>query len=64
MYCPRCRGEVESYQRSYSGPNHMLHALLTFFMCGLWLPIWIAVALLDGGQRSGAHCGRCHIRLG
>lgn len=26
-------------------PNHILHALLSFFTCGMWLPIWLVVAV-------------------
>jgi hypothetical protein len=33
------------------GPNHVLHAVLTLVTCGLWLPIWIIVAIL--GRRGG-----------
>jgi hypothetical protein len=31
---------------SGGGPNHALHAVLTFLSCGLWLPIWILVGHL------------------
>ena len=34
------------------GPNHALHAVLTLVTCGLWLPIWIIVAIL-GGRGGG-----------
>ncbi|OBJ37428.1 hypothetical protein A5630_04635 [Mycolicibacterium mucogenicum] len=34
------------------GPNHALHAILTFLSCGLWLPIWILVAIFGGGASS------------
>lgn len=27
------------------GPNHGLHFALTLFTCGMWLPVWILVAL-------------------
>lgn len=33
-----------------AGPNHALHAVLTLFTCGMWLPIWIIVAIVDAGQ--------------
>jgi Protein of unknown function (DUF2510) len=33
------------------GPNHALHAVLTLLTCGLWLPVWIIVAIL--GNRNG-----------
>jgi hypothetical protein len=34
------------------GTNHALHAVLTFFTRGLWLPIWILVAIFGGSSRS------------
>jgi hypothetical protein len=27
------------------GPNHALHAVLTFFTCGFWAPVWIIVTI-------------------
>jgi Protein of unknown function (DUF2510) len=39
---------------SGGGANHALHAVLTFLSCGLWLPIWILVALFDSGRGSSA----------
>jgi Protein of unknown function (DUF2510) len=33
-----------------TGPNHALHAVLTLFTCGAWLPIWIIIAIVDAGQ--------------
>jgi hypothetical protein len=34
------------------GPNHALHAVLTLLTIGLWLPIWILVAIF--GRRGGS----------
>lgn len=34
------------------GPNHALHAILTLLSCGLWLPIWILMAIFGGGSSS------------
>ncbi|WP_460369079.1 ComEA family DNA-binding protein [Actinocorallia lasiicapitis] len=31
--------------------NHALHALATFFLCGLWLPVWVAVMIGDSPKR-------------
>lgn len=31
--------------------NHILHLLLSFFTCGLWLPIWAIVAATGGVKR-------------
>lgn len=30
-----------------SGPNHALHLILTLLTCGMWLPIWVIVALFS-----------------
>ena len=30
------------------GVNHGLHLLLTVLTCGMWLPVWIIVAIMGG----------------
>ena len=30
-----------------SGTNHGLHLVLTIFTCGLWLPVWIIIAIIE-----------------
>jgi Protein of unknown function (DUF2510) len=42
---------------SGGGPNHALHAVLTFLSCGMWLPIWILVAIFSGSSRSAVAVG-------
>ena len=32
--------------------NHVLHAILTVFLLGLWLFVWIPVAILGGERRE------------
>ncbi len=39
------------------GVNHALHLVLTLLTCGLWLPIWILVAIFSGGSRAVAVSG-------
>jgi Protein of unknown function (DUF2510) len=34
------------------GVNHALHAVLTFFTCGMWLPVWILIAIFGSSSRS------------
>jgi Protein of unknown function (DUF2510) len=34
------------------GVNHALHAVLTFFTCGMWLPVWIIIAIFGNSSRS------------
>lgn len=31
--------------------NHALHAILTIFLCGAWLPIWVILAATGGEKR-------------
>lgn len=31
--------------------NHVLHVVLSFLTCGLWIPIWIVVAVIEGSRR-------------
>jgi hypothetical protein len=33
-------------------PNHTLHAIITFFTCGLWGIVWIVIALTGGEKRT------------
>lgn len=33
-------------------PNHILHLLLTVFTVGLWLPVWLLVAIVSGEKRK------------
>jgi threonine/homoserine/homoserine lactone efflux protein len=33
-----------------SGPNTALHLALTVFTCGMWLPVWLIIALVDNRQ--------------
>ena len=33
-----------------TGPNHGLHLVLTLLTCGMWLPIWLLVAIVGNRQ--------------
>ncbi len=33
-----------------SGTNHGLHLILTLLTCGLWLPVWIILVIVNGGR--------------
>ena len=44
-----------------TGPNHLLHLLLTLFTCGMWLPIWLLVTIFSGRQ---VHVGGTGTRSG
>lgn len=32
------------------GTNHGLHLVLTLLTCGLWLPVWIIMVIVNGGR--------------
>lgn len=36
-----------------AGPNHALHLILTLLTCGIWLPVWIIVSIVDAASTSG-----------
>jgi hypothetical protein len=36
------------------GTSHGLHAVLTLLSCGLWLPIWILVAIFSSGTSASS----------
>lgn len=33
-------------------PNHVLHLLLSVFTLGIWLPVWIVLAVVMGEKRK------------
>jgi hypothetical protein len=56
-YCPMCERNVMA---TGTTPNHLLHFFLSLFTCGLWLPVWILVAV---GTIGGYRCTKCGSRL-
>ncbi|ABE67357.1 hypothetical protein PBI_CHE12_38 [Mycobacterium phage Che12] len=30
--------------------NHAMHLLLSVITCGMWLPVWIIVAMINSGR--------------
>jgi hypothetical protein len=36
-------------------PNHILHALLSIFTVGLWLPFWLLIGLTQKETRKTRH---------
>lgn len=56
-YCPHCQGYVMAQG---TRPNHLLHFFLTLFTAGLWLVVWILVAV---GKIGGYRCTYCGGRV-
>jgi hypothetical protein len=38
------RGQTEAVMEFGQKPNHVLHAILSIFTCGLWLFVWLVLA--------------------
>ena len=57
-YCKDCERRVVVFRPR---ANHLLHLLLTLITAGLWLPIWLGLAIRIGGWRC-AECGSTRIR--
>lgn len=52
-----CEEEIEMVLAERQTPNHLLHLVLSLVTAGLWLPIWILVALFAGGSYRCPRCG-------
>jgi len=44
--CPTCKRPTMHVRNTYDVP-HVLHLLVSVFLCGLWLPVWFAHTLLN-----------------
>lgn len=56
--CKQCRKMTSHYKPSTS---HVLHLLLSLISLGLWIPIWILVAISNSTQ---GQCGECGEKRG
>lgn len=52
-YCPTCQRQV-LIQRD--APNQLVHALVSLFLCGLWIPVWLLVSM-DSKPWLCSQCG-------
>jgi hypothetical protein len=39
------------------GTSHLLHAIVTLFLCGLWIPVWIIAVIMNGSKPY--RCSQC-----
>lgn len=54
FYCHRCQ-QMRLF--SQQGINHVLHLLISIFLCGLWLPVWLIMTISEGNNPF--HCQQC-----
>jgi hypothetical protein len=52
-----CEEEVRMVLAERQTPNHILHLLLAVVTAGLWIPVWILVALFGSGSYKCPNCG-------
>ncbi len=62
-FCGRCKKHT---LHARPGTNHLAHALITLFLCGFWLPIWILASLKIGGWKcqTCGYGGSSLVRIG
>jgi len=65
QYIAVTRGRVESVT-PYSAVvvhgqkvNHVLHLLISVLLCGIWLPVWLVIALTGGEKRRVISVDAC-----
>lgn len=54
FYCPNCK-QQKLFTRQ--GTSNLAHAVITLFLCGLWLPIWILISIGEGSKPY--FCSNC-----
>ena len=60
-YCRNCDRQTLHFRDS-NPPNHLLHILLTLFLCGTWVFIWILLIIFQ--RKSKWRCSECGHQLG
>jgi hypothetical protein len=57
LQCAKCDAIQPHNQPT---PNHVVHALVSLFALGLWVPVWIIIAM--GSGNAEATCVKCNNR--
>jgi hypothetical protein len=60
----QCAGCEAVMPHTQPAPNHILHLLLTIFTAGLWLIVWIIIAMSGGGKATCSKCGNKRLPTG
>lgn len=54
-HCTNCRKNTKHLRPSTS---HVLHLILSLISFGLWIPIWVLVAISNSTQGQCSDCGK------
>jgi len=57
-HCRACRCQT-LHTATVSDFPHILHLLVSVFLCGLWIPVWILLAVMEGYKQYPFRCSRC-----
>ena len=57
--CPKCQRQVLARRPA---PNHLLHFIITFFTCGLWVVPWLAITFGGGKPWLCPTCGSAVVQ--
>ena len=58
--CRQCNAR-RMFTRTHHQTNHLVHALVTLFLCGLWLPVWIYLSYTE--TYTPWRCNTCGATL-
>lgn len=53
-WCGNCHARTK---HARPGVNHILHLLVSVFLLGCWLPVWLMLGLFGGGSWRCSTCG-------
>lgn len=54
FHCPRCK-QHRLFQSEEL--NHVAHLIASIFLCGLWLPVWLILAVFERPIWRCSFCG-------
>jgi hypothetical protein len=57
-HCSQCHRATLHVRTDHSCP-HLVHALITVFLCGLWIPVWIICTFSAREKNKPAQCTVC-----
>lgn len=60
-HCTACRANTQHLRPSTS---HVLHLILALITLGLWIPVWLLVAVSNSTQGQCSQCGKRRGFLG
>ena len=54
----RCKNCEAITQHIGPATSHVLHLLMTVFTAGLWIPVWVIIAMNNPTKAKCSRCGR------